>query len=65
MQKIDGTTLETYGMVVSIFFILHKNDRERFFEKSFLLTDIKSDVVLQMLFLTMSNIDIDFQARDL
>ncbi len=34
-QKIDGTTMETYKMVVSIFSILDKNDRERFFEKSF------------------------------
>ncbi len=31
-QKIDGTTLETYRMGVSIFFILDKDDRKRFFE---------------------------------
>ena len=59
-QKIDNTTLKTYGIVVSTFFILDKDGRERFFEESFLLADIKPNVVLKILFLTMSNADIDF-----
>ncbi len=52
-------------MVVSIFSILDKNGRERFFEESFLLPNIKSDVFHVMLFLTMSNVNIDFQVQDL
>ncbi len=64
-QKIDGTILETYRIVVSTFFVLDKNDKERFFEVSFLLANIKPDIVLKMPFLTMSNIDVDFQAREL
>ncbi len=64
-QKIDGTTLETYGMVVSTFSVLDKDGRERFFEKSFLLADVSPDIVLRMPFLTISNADVDFQARDL
>ncbi len=64
-QKIDGTTLETHKMVVSTFFILDRDGRERFFEESFLLANIKPDVVFKMLFLTMSNTNIDFQAQDL
>ncbi len=64
-QKIDGTTLETNGMVVSTFSVSDKDGRERFFEESFLLADVKPDVVLGMPFLTMSNADVDFQARDL
>ena len=64
-QKINGTTLETYGIVVTTFFVSHKDGRERFFEESFLLADIKPKIVLGMLFLTMSNINIDFQARNL
>ena len=39
-----------------------KDDRERFFEESFLLADIKPEIVLEMSFLTMSNANIDFQA---
>ena len=52
-------------MVVSTFFVLDKDNRERFFEKSFLLADINPDVVLKMLFLTISNANIDFQSQKL
>ena len=47
-------------MVVTTFSVLDKDDRERFLEKSFLLTDVKPEIVLKMLFLTMSNTDVDF-----
>ncbi len=52
-------------MIVFTFSISDKDSRERFFEKSFLLTYVKSNIVLGTPFLTMSNTDIDFQARDL
>ncbi len=64
-QKIDGTILKTYGIVVSTFSMLDKYGRERFFEKSFLLADVKPNIVLGMLFLTMSNANVNFQSRDL
>ena len=64
-QKIDSTTLKTYGMVVSTFSLSKKDGRQRFFEESFWLTDIKPDTVLAMAFLTMSNADVDFQVRNL
>ncbi len=47
-------------MVVAIFFVLDKDGRERFFEEGFLLADVKPDVALEMLFLTISNADVDF-----
>ncbi len=49
-------------MVVSIFSVLNKDGRERFFEESFLLTDVKPNIILRMPFLTISNIDVNFQA---
>ncbi len=52
-------------MVVSTFFVLDKDGKERFFEESFLLANVKPDIVLKMPFLTMSNTDVDCQARDL
>ncbi len=52
-------------MVVSTFSVSDKDGRERFFEESFLLADVSPNVVLGMPFLTMSNTDVDFQARDL
>ncbi len=64
-QKINGTILETYGMVVSTFSVSDKDRRERFFEESFLLADISPDIVLGMPFLTMNNTDVNFQACDL
>ncbi len=35
----------------------------RFFEKSFLLANVKPDIVFGILFLIISNVDIDFKAR--
>ncbi len=52
-------------MIVSTFSVLDKDDRQRFFEESFLLANVKLDIVLGMLFLTMSNANIEFQAWDL
>ena len=64
-QKIDGTILETHEMIVSIFSLSDKDSRERFFEENFLLADVKPDIMLKILFLTMSNVDVDFQAWNL
>ncbi len=52
-------------MVVSIFSMSDKDGRERFFEESFLLADVKPNIVLRIPFLTKSNADIDFQAWNL
>ncbi len=52
-------------MVVSIFSVSDKDDRERCFQESFLLADVKPDIILEIPFLTMSNADVDFQAQDL
>ncbi len=49
-------------MILSTFSILDKDGRDRFFEKSFLLADVKPDVVFEMPFLIMSNADFDFRA---
>lgn len=50
-QKINSITLETYEIIISIFFILGKDSKVKFFEKSFLLTNIKPDAVFGMFFL--------------
>ena len=64
-QKIDGTTLETHEIVVAVFSVVDKVNRERFFEESFLVDNVSPDIVLGMLFLTLSNADVDFLRRDL
>ena len=64
-QKIDGTTLETYRIVVSNFFESDKDNKERIVVKSVLLADVKLKIVFEMPFLTISNANIDIQARNL
>lgn len=64
-QKIDGTTLKIYEIVDSTFFIVDKDCIERFFKESFLLANVKLNVMFGMPFLIMSNANIDFQSRNL
>ncbi len=52
-------------MIVSTFSMSNKDDRIRFFEKSFLFANIKPNIVFEKLFLTMSNANIDFKAWNL
>ena len=59
-QKIDGTTLDTHGMVVAAFSVEDKANQIRFFEETFLVANVSSEVVLGMSFLTLSNADVDF-----
>ncbi len=52
-------------IVVFSFSISDKNSRERFLKESFLLADVMLDIVFKILFLIMSNANVDFQAWDL
>ena len=64
-QKIDGTTRDTYGMVVAAFSVTDKANRVRFFEETFLVANVSPEVVLGMPFLTLSGADVDFLGREL
>ena len=64
-QKIDGTTLETYGMVVAAFSVEDKTNQIRFFEETFLVANVSPEVVLGMPFLTLIGANIDFLGREL
>ena len=64
-QKIDDTTLDTYGMVVAAFLVIDKANRVRFFEETFLVANVSPEVVFGMLFLTLSGADVDFLDREL
>ncbi len=59
-QKIDGSPQETHGMASARFLIQDSLGRVRFFEETFLLADTNMEVVLGMLFLSLSNADIKF-----
>ena len=64
-QKIDGSTLETYGMVVATFSVTDQADRVRFFEETFLVVNVSPDVVFGILLLTLRGADIDFLKKEL
>ena len=64
-QKIDGTILDTFRMVATAFSLTDKGNRVKFFEESFLVANVSPDVVLGMLFLTLSSADVDFLSREL
>ena len=65
VQKIDGSSLATYGMVIAAFQIVDKLSCSRFFQETFLLANISIKVVLGMPFLTLSNVDIQFAEKKL
>lgn len=59
-QKIDDSKLETYGIVITSFFVNGKDRRSRFFRETFLLADISMDVAFGMSFLILSNVKANF-----
>lgn len=63
VQKIDGSTLETYGMVIVGFQVQDKFGRARFFQKTFLVADISVEVIFGMPFLIFSKVKVDFVKR--
>ena len=60
MQKIDGTILDTYEILVTAFSMADKTNRVRFFEKTFLVANVSPEIVFRMTFLTLSNVNVDF-----
>ena len=64
-QKIDGSHLETFGMVIASFSLQDKLGKVRFFQETFLVADTRIEVVLGMPFLTLGNADIRFAEREL
>ncbi len=59
-QKIDGPSLETYGMAPTSFSLQDSLGRVRFFEETFLLADTSMEVILGMPFLSLSNANVEF-----
>ena len=59
-QKIDGSALETFGMVIADFQVEDKSGRPRFFQETFLVADTRFEVILGMPFLKISNANVAF-----
>ena len=59
-QKINGSALETFGMMIADFQVEDKSRRPRFFQETFLVADTKFEMILRMPFLKISNTDVAF-----
>lgn len=64
-QKIDGSTLEKFEIVLANFQVDNKLRKTRFFQETFLLADINVEVILSIFFLTLNNTDIQFAEKRL
>lgn len=64
-QKIDGSKLESYRIMIALVQLDDKDRKSRFFEKTFLLADISLNIAFGMLFLILSNVKINFENRKL
>lgn len=65
VQKIDRSTLDIFGMVITSFQDQDKLGRARFFQEIFLVTNNSMKAVFWILFLTFSKVDVDFVDRKL
>ena len=64
-SKINRSLLATYGMVIAAFQVLDMLGCSWFFQETFLLANISMEVVLGILFLTLSNVNIQFTKKEL
>ena len=64
-QKINTSTFKIFEMVTANFQVEDKGGRPRFFQQTFLVADIKFEVILGMPFLKISNADMAFGKRTL
>lgn len=59
-QKMDDITVKIYGMALAVFLIQDSLERVQFFGDTFLLIDIRMEIILRMSFLSLSNLNIEF-----
>ena len=64
-QKIDDSIFEIFEIVIANFQIEDKASRPRFFQKTFLVANIKYEIILGMLFLKISNANMLFGKKTL
>ena len=62
-QKIDGSILKTFEMVIIDFHVKNKVGKPRFFQKTFLVANTKFKMILGMPFLKLSNTDVLFDKK--
>ena len=64
IQKINGSHLDIFEMVIVDYLVKYKLGMIRFFKETFLLANISLELILEMFFLIFSREDIQFIERD-
>ena len=64
VQKINGFHLNIFGMVIADCSVKDKLERVQSFQKTFLLANIDLEVVLTILFFTLSIVNISFVEQE-
>lgn len=64
-KKIDGKKLETYRMMITWFQVDYKDKNSHFFKETFILSDISINIAFEVLFLIFSNVEVNFNDREL
>lgn len=64
-QKIDSSRLEAYKMVIALFQVNDQDKKDCLFKKKFLLTDISMNIAFRLFFLILSNIEVNFNNREI
>lgn len=59
-SKDNGSKLDSFGIIITLFLVKDKKKKLRFFEEIFLLTDISMNIAPGIPFLTLTNVEIDF-----
>ena len=52
--------LDIYEKVIAAFLVIDKANWVKFFEETFLMANVSPEVVLRILFLTLSSANVDF-----
>ena len=63
-QKINGTIIETFEIVIVAFLVTDQANKIKFFEKTFLVANISSNMVLGMFFFILNSTNINFSKRE-
>lgn len=57
-QTINGSTFQTFRIILANFQIENKLNQAQYFQKTFLLIDTNIEIILRILFFTFSNTNI-------
>ena len=64
-QNINNPSLVIYGMILAGFLIQNKLGKIQFFEKTFLFANTSIKMILEMLFLTILDADMQFGEKSI